>query len=719
MELSGTHNLKFLYNCITLNIRDQIDTVVCFVVDKGDVRPQVIRQNERSSQELAQESEDASSKPSMNLSDTIQGTSQTDENGRFVDDMPKYRSDSTGSVFEDESGYYRNVRSDLRGPQGLSPEKQRLLSELLSIENKELAKSMGLSDELIELLREEEGFWKRQVELKRWRESHDNRGKDDFGKKNFDPYKEKKIAELRKQHNLRQNQRSSEEDGLTIEELRLAEERQFAQEVSQLKRMSGKEEGERQLATPILNNRPSMSPSNRTVYLKQGSIGNGVAKFNSNSLRRDARYSFPPSMVVDQFISSESTEVMTARPNIRDNDHFPRISQLVPNENSRAPSLNIVSNGPITYFEHIANVQRKSLVAEPYASHPRRKSVESPHLAELPPARNDVSPRFGSHDSVFNHSGEILRSDGNADRLRSNSKAASQSYIAENGGHFGVAAESNYELKYSTDNMSGYDPTGQRNAFMHLKKQSDFTDASYLSFIKNNGNISEQLPRSHMASNGEDNNHDEKSSERDRHSEAMTNYQPQFGEGVDGTTRTYHVTSVAVRYARAGMSNRGELYNKERLSRSSNSVENSVEEPMFRPKVNGSRAFSESNLTISNNNNKYRSLSDGNMDEERLREALLIVAKNTAKTRCSSCQRLISERAVMTVADSGMFWHTTCFYCVVCGIMLVKTKRGSTTQVRLIDDELHCITCFSQDGNKFFPHFLYFVAKNEFKCRGY
>ena len=696
---------------------------MCFVVDKGDARPQVVRQNERASQELAHDSTDVNSEPSVNLSETTQGSNQTYENGRFEDHMPKYRGESTGSVFEDESGYYKNIRSDLRGPRGLSPEKQRLLSELLSIENKELAKSMGLSDELIELLREEEGFWKRQVELKRWRESHENRGRDDFGKKNFDPDKEKKIAELRKQHNSRQNQKSSGEDGLTIEELRLAEERQLAQEISELRRMNGKEEGERQLAASIVNNRTSMSPRNKTIYLKQGSVGNGVATFNSNLVRRDARRSYPQPMLADPFISNDSSGLMTARPNIRINDRFPRSTQPVPIENARAPSLNIVTNGPITYFEHIANVQRKSLVAEPYASHPRRKSVESPNLAEPPPARNDGSPRFGSRDSILDYSRDILHPDGDADRITSDSKVASQSYFAKNGGHFGVDAEGDSELKYSMGSMPEYDPTGQRNAFTDLKKQNHFTDASYLPFINNDNNnnnnnnnkhnedpysnISEQLPRSQIANNGEDIHQDETRIERDHNQEAMINHQPHFGEGVDGSTRTYHVTSVAVRYARAGLLNRGGLSNKERLSQSSHSIE----EPMLRQQVNGSRAFSESNLMISNNYNDYKSMSDGNIDKERLGEALLVVAKNTSKTRCSSCRRLISERAVMTVADSGMFWHTTCFYCVVCGIMLVKTKRGSTTQVRLIDDELHCLTCFSQDGNKFFPHFFIFCRQ--------
>ena len=600
-------------------------------------------------------------------------------------------------MIEDESGYYRNVRSDLRGQRGLSPEKQHLLSRLISLENKGLANSLGFSDELLELLREEEGFWKRQVELKKWRESHESRGKDDFEKSTFDPAKERKIAELRKQHNLRQAQKSTE-DGLTVEELRLAEERLLAQEASDLLRNSGKERNERGLPIPAVNNRPTITPINKTIYLKQRPASTDTDRLNSILSKRDGRYSYPPPAVADPTFGDKSIGLSKARQNIRSYDQLPRNLQPISNESTRIPSLNTVSNGPITYFEHIANVQRKSLVAEPYASHPRRKSIESPKTVELPPSRSDGDLRFGSRDSVFDYS-KVMPVDGDAEGVSTQSRILSQYHAADHWSPFGVATRSDSGLDYVKDSS----PTEKRLAFNQLRQQNNFTDPSYFSLInskRHNGdgfsNIPEQQGGSPLANGDDAVNQGETSIDRDHDTKANVYSQPQSGEGIDGGMRTYHVTSVAVRYAKAGPSSEGAFIKNEAISQSSSSIEG----PSSRPMANGSRAFSESDSMFASSRRDFRSLSDEVLSVEKLREAKLIVSSNASRIRCSSCQRLINERAVMTVADSGMFWHTTCFYCVVCGIMLVKTKRGSATQVRLIDDELHCITCFSQDGIK-------------------
>ena len=662
-----------------------------FFAEKGDSRPHVMKQSDTSSQELLQDNEETHKGSSGTSLEAPQKSGNIDEETELKQKTPAQRTESNNSVFEDESGYYRNVRSDLRGQRGLSPEKQRLLSELLSLENKDLAKSLGLSDELIELLREEEGFWKRQVELKKWRESHESKGKDEFGRKTFDPAKEKKIAELRKQHNLMQSHRVAEDDGL-VEELRLAEQRLSAKETPGFQSMTRRTENDRHTPMHIVSNRSSVSPSNKTIYLKQHPVGNGEARFNGNLPRRDNRYSYPPLVGADTIFGGEATGMYRTRPNAKSYDHLPRGVPPLPTEYFKAPSLNTISNGPITYFEHIANVQRKSLVAEPYASHPRRKSVESTKSVEPQLSGNDDGPRYSSHDSVFDYSRQELQVDGDTEVVDGNSNFKSP----DGSGSFGVATESDGLFNYSASIMPGYTNSEQGSAFKRLRQQNHFTDPSYLSLLNNNNNNNSNNNNNY---NGDDYSYTSVAgagNQNETSIEGGRNYEPRFGETIDGGMRTYHVTRVAVRYSRPGSSNEEGSVKKESTSHSSNSFE----DLLYRPKSNESTVFSENGApTNTSYFNEYLSRSNEEVAMEELREAKLMVMKNTSKMRCFSCQMLISERAAMTVVDSGLFWHTTCFYCVVCGIMLVKTKKGSATQVRLIDNELHCITCFSQDGN--------------------
>jgi len=660
--------------------------------EKGDTQPLIMKQSNPSSQEPLEDNEEVHRGSSSISLEEPQKRSNIDEGIELKQKTPAHRTESNNSVFDDESGYYGNVRSDLRGQRGLSPEKQRLLSELLSLENKDLAKSLGLSDELIELLREEEGYWKRQVELKKWRESHESKGKDEFGRKTFDPAKEKKIAELRKQHNVRQSHKAAEDDGL-VEELHLAEQRLSAKETPDFYSMTRRAESDRPAPVHIVNNGSSISPSNKTIYLKQRQVGNGEARFNGHLPRRDNRYSYPPLVGADTIFGGEPTGMYRARPNTKSYDHLPRGAPPLPTEYSKVPSLNTISNGPITYFEHIANVQRRSLVAEPYASHPRRKSVESTKSVEPQLSGKSDGLRYSSHDSVFDDSRQELQVDGDIEVIDGNSNFKSP----DGRGSFDVATESNVLLNNSARVMPEYGEQG--SAFTRLRQQNHFTDPSYLSLLNNNNY------------DGDDNNNNNNyigdeylhtsvpgaGNQNETSIEGGRSYEPHFGEAIDGGMRTYHVTRVAVRYSRPGSSNEEGSVKKETTSQSSNSVE----DLLFRPKSNESTVFSENDApTNANYFNEYRSLSSEEVTMEELREAKLMVMKNTSKMRCFSCQMLISERAAMTVVDSGLFWHTTCFYCVVCGIMLVKTKKGSATQVRLIDNELHCMTCFSQDGGQ-------------------
>lgn len=622
----------------------------------------------------------------------------------FDDDLEAEQSQDWGvsrsSDFEARSSYYRDVRHELRGHRGLSPEKQRLLSTLLSLENKEIAKSLGLSDELIELLREEEGFWKRQVELKKWRELQETKGRDGGTDcKIFDLAKERKIAELRRQQSLRQLEKTNVEDeGLSIEELRIAEERLLAQEASELLRLAGtvrnvRNVGDTSTGSLIADDGNAVDPGDRKIYLKQHSVGSGVSSLNSNTPKRDKRYSYP-SQMTNALGTNVGIDGTSRVPQIRSYDHWPRSPQQVSVEPRRLPSLTTISNGPLTYFEHIANEERKKL-AKPYSPHPRKKSgeyfnfthaqrIQEVEVVDLSVAEKYKYRRYNSHDSVFDSPKEIGSIGTDSDRHRNGRLAdVNQSHGSDVRDSFSPRMEG--DGNHSTPKNCSPE---HENAFDSLKRQNDCTDPSYLSLIN-----SRSVPH-------------------DLHKE-----EGRLKDGIDSDIPTYHVTSVAVRYARAGPSSETKLDSREDQSHeltSESEVGNHSESigektGLSKKNIYSSRAFSENDSMFTENNNRQRFLSGEVTRTEELREARLIVGKGSVKPRCSTCQRLIYEKAMMTVDYTEMCWHNTCFYCVVCGIMLVKTRKGSCTQVRLIDDELHCITCFSQNGNKYsFFSFLLF-----------
>lgn len=674
----------------------------------------------------------------MNLSGTVLAGKRGNDDDVSPDQRSVDRSKRRSSEYEEGSCYYRDVRHGLRGQRGLSPEKQQLLSELLSLENQEMAKTLGLSDDLIELLREEEGFWKRQVELKKWRETQESKGKDAPGYKFIDPAKERKIAELRRQHSLEQLQKANDEKGLTVEELRLAEQRMLSKEASELLHLVENKEDIESARNPsyVESSPDDRNPTNKKIFLKQYSVGSGVPVSNdNNSLKRDKRYSYPPPAdIKDQTVDKHGP--FERKPYIRSYDHLSRSIHSTPIEQRQAPPLNTVSNGPITYFEHIANMQRKSLVAEPYASHPRRKSIENMHANVVNGERNETVPpssdnvtsrRFDSHDSVFERTKDAqdIGSDGyQNDGL----KDVNQNNITDITYPSRSIMDAESSFQFARNDTANHSPSDNENVFKSLQRQHDFTDPSYLSLINNhklsnyqNGRSQRQLnspnsqleqtahipvrTRSYSSDKGQVHSQGETILNGEYDEEPtlpVSEESTQFDERVDGTMRTYHVTSVAVRYARAGPSSEVKLEDMKSQVTHPSSGEGpySVEEQMdgVKRSLHGSRAFSENDSLIQDDRIRHRYFSDEVMQTDKLWEAKLIVAKTSARKRCSTCQRLINDTALMTVAGSEMAWHTTCFYCVVCGIMLVKTKRTGITQVRLIDDELHCITCFSQDG---------------------
>ena len=153
--------------------------------------------------------------------------------------------------------YYKQVREHIRDEENKrsSLDKSGLTAQQLMADEKlNLANQLGLSQDVIELIQEEEKFWKRQSELKQWRKEQEERIQQleqSRVRYAYDIAKERRIAELRKEHDDRKKKtmranvsdsdvkrpkgtakRRSEPPArqLTVEQMRAVEEEFLAQE---------------------------------------------------------------------------------------------------------------------------------------------------------------------------------------------------------------------------------------------------------------------------------------------------------------------------------------------------------------------------------------------------------------------------------------------------------------------------------------------------------
>ncbi len=107
-------------------------------------------------------SPESSEKPNVNSK-----KEQETENARKALEVRNIRQEETKDRTESTSStssYYRDVRESLGNQNTSSPSgKNELLANIMAVENSEMAKALGLSEELIQLIKEEEQFWNRQV----------------------------------------------------------------------------------------------------------------------------------------------------------------------------------------------------------------------------------------------------------------------------------------------------------------------------------------------------------------------------------------------------------------------------------------------------------------------------------------------------------------------------------------------------------------------------
>ena len=717
------------------------------------------------------------------------------------------------------SSYYRDVRENLQGHNSLSRKKSDILSEVLTLENTELAKSLGLSDELIELLREEERFWKRQVELKQWRESQENKIDEIKSPRVFDIDKEMRIAELRKEHEEKSVGSKGSSEELTVEELRIAEEKVLlAEEVKKLSSESlgspqRKEESERKARA---SRSPVRSPTNKTIFLKQHLYDESICDPLNFANARSKRLSYPPQNspvlthnLSDSIITSErkSTVHEQAVRKPAGGSFTPKNHRPAPTEPPRTPNMDSVSNGPVTYFEYLANVQRNSLVAEPYASHPRRTLPEYSQAVRAQTNSSPHSPRGGQRNN--SHAEQHLREtsiDSDAYCALSDLNAPisgvielpfgstkypsvaenhdlNDNYLVYNDQSYNpyeneVFANENKVLRLSTEEFKSpqHNPYYSETAFRSRENNSRFFDPSYLSLIDGNETFNSYLTsqQDYMQASPNSQSHNSPKSPRgyssqnsQRRNEQPENHfsspspvsnspKPGFQDEIDGQRRPYHVTSVAYRYFRgrspsAKSSESGDTLERDR---SRSPEKNGTHSPSWTSHANmqteelssagrrdpSSSPRSQKDPTIartkdsitrdlnedeSKNGGRVRCFSDDEevflnsldsnvqyvrprgcfsedetavLDWERLREPRPMIKDFNYRIRCVGCHTLICEQELMSVEGKEIFWHNSCFYCVVCGIILMAQRGRKLLKVRLIENKLHCTTCFSTNG---------------------
>ncbi|XP_065059075.1 uncharacterized protein LOC135686709 isoform X2 [Rhopilema esculentum] len=643
---------------------------------------------------------------------------------------------------EDGSSYYRDVRYGLRGRKGIPAENQDLLTDLLSIENTDKAKSLGLSEELIELLREEEGFWKRQVELKKWRESKESKPIETESDKVFDAAKEKRIAQLRKEHEESRYQdfRNASEE-LTVEELKQAEDKFFAEESRKLHTSAGIPQTNKEIGKDLPYSSSTPNQNETVIFLKQHPFENQAILSKMQSQKGINRFSYPPTFK-SEFSDSGSSLDRQFNRELRSESHgssgsLSKAVHSVSTDVNKAPRLSSVSSGPITYFEHMARVLRGSLVAEPYASHPQRKPVE---LSRTSQKDLNVDPGSHSKQESFDSAGYSAVEDSTVsykkNELVKRNEVCSPSYEnLEN------SRLDSYEDPFSPD-IGSFDFDSEKeidhsrnyraseNLFQNLKSSQTYWDPSYFSLIDNpqprtNNFVEEETdtvdpPSIRRVETADDSVCDSKSNLL--HKGSPSYLEGKLADTFDGESRTYHVTSVAYRYSRPSASSvKVDSHVVDGPSKHHPGTQSKHYKPDVHSDhpVNSTTPYSDQGNKTEGVPSKYKArtnsenetvspvnlnprdyFSDDESNEERTREARQLVISEDFRIRCSCCRRLICEKLLMTVADTELFWHCNCFYCSVCGIFLVKQSDGGLIKVRLIKKQLHCTTCYSQDGEQ-------------------
>ena len=82
----------------------------------------------------------------------------------------------------------------------------------------------------------------------------------------------------------------------------------------------------------------------------------------------------------------------------------------------------------------------------------------------------------------------------------------------------------------------------------------------------------------------------------------------------------------------------------------------------------------------------------------RLCHARPIVLRQTYYIKCTACKRVISDERIMNVDGADVYWHLSCFFCVVCRMYL--NNSNMTVRVRLVNNKVHCRYCYSASGGK-------------------
>ena len=72
--------------------------------------------------------------------------------------------------------------------------------------------------------------------------------------------------------------------------------------------------------------------------------------------------------------------------------------------------------------------------------------------------------------------------------------------------------------------------------------------------------------------------------------------------------------------------------------------------------------------------------------------------------RCTACCKPVSDEKLMHVEGQSYYWHTKCFYCVVCNAFL---NDRHTIRIRITNYKLHCRFCYSSNTGEFFFVFLF------------
>ncbi len=378
-----------------------------------------------------------------------------------------------------------------------------------------MAKALGLSEELIDLIKEEEQFWNRQVELKRWRETQEKKYRDIS--RVYDTEKEKRIAELREEHEKRKSPKTAraKRDENEIEKMRLAEENYLAEEAERLAMLvkmqkESKRDNYGDGSSRKEGNNPPSSETKRKIYLKQHSFDEKNFSYNEDSKSNHKRYSYPPP-------NHTTGEPAKAR-------------------YSDVTSSNLHRNSGPAKEAFIINRQPPARQKTTSAEHANGGNEKRPISFEK--ERNSRGKDLNRQRSHESESGS--RSSDRGSR-RSSRESRHLSPRSQEKDHWSFDYESR-QRKHRTS-----DPD-------HRSRHSN-------SETHSSGKDSYNSRRQHSDRNSNGESIRTKTETFPENQPGLDHLQNErvFSEQCDGKIRTYHVTSVAVRYSRASSSSSSNL----------------------------------------------------------------------------------------------------------------------------------------------------------------